>query len=303
MPKDTDYLQWIKSRFKGDNPKSSIDIVVAFLLSEAKQHTFPIKLSAVAKVIGIDPRPIYLDQMYDGSLVTKEGKIRIALQLNYRNNYRFSQRLRFTYAHELIHCLSYDLTNIPNTRIAPPPEKLEEEYLCNYGAAKLILPKKILTNIFGDEGNNYFGSSYSEKFKNIAAKADCSISTVVIDCITSGLISAIPNTIYILSLTSGGYQNTSKVKPRCVISILFDSNGNKKNFLAPNKGLEHIKLKDDKLKGWSLLRFHKDIAKEYMEVKNEFLLDMLDINSSCVSGVHVKLNDKGYVWSELRFHN
>ena len=126
MTRISAYKEWIKSNFHGDSAKNSIELKVDALLLEAKQIRFPIKLAAVAKVIGIDPKPVYLDQPYDGSLITIGDRIRIGLNLSYRENNRYSQRLRFTYAHELFHCFGYDFSSLPNKRVAPLPNGFEE---------------------------------------------------------------------------------------------------------------------------------------------------------------------------------
>jgi len=301
MKKDSDYQHWIKSKFGGASAKESIDLIVDSLLIEAKQYVLPIKLSSVAKIIGIDPKPLYFDQPYDGSLITTDDKIRIALSLNFRENNRYSQRLRFTYAHELIHCLAYDFSCLPNKRIAPLPDRQEEEHLCNYGAAKLMLPKRVLSGYFENGQNTLSDFSYIEKIKIISSEGDCSITTVVLELIASGLLKNKPNTLYILSLATSGYHNKGKLKPRCLVGVHFDKLGIKKNFLAPNKGLEHIESLESAVMPWSLLKFHNQLGSDYLETQGEVLINKINDARFIINGIHVRLNDKGYIWSELSY--
>ncbi|MDB5008526.1 MAG: hypothetical protein JWP45_2919 [Mucilaginibacter sp.] len=297
MKNNTRYQQWINSQFKGNSVKDSINIIIENLLLQTNQHTLPIKISSIAKLIGIDPRPLYFNQSYDGGLININGKLRIALKLDFKNDNRLMHRHRFTYAHELIHCLAYDFKKVPNIRIAPKPQGLEEEYLCNYGAAKLILPTKILTEYL-HEKNKYSIDYYSNIIKEISQKANCGFQLVVLQLLESKLLER-KNKLYILSTISKGYRNEGKHKPRCVIDAYFDENEIMHKFLGPNKGLEHIHFVADKLIPWSLLEFHENYDKDYFEVENEKLIRSIDGYSFSITGIHVRLNENNYVWSEL----
>ena len=292
------YQEWIISNFNGKTPKESISKIAEILLFETKQQVFPIKLSLIAKKIGIDPRPLYLNQPFDGSLIFHGDKLRIALKRESEQYNRLLPHYRFAYAHELIHCLSYDF-NI-HKRVAPLPKGLEEEHLCNYGAVKLILPLSILKKYLKIDYDFYKNDiiSYTEKIKQLATLAECNIHTVVYELFNSDLLVPTFNTVYILSQNSGGYQNKNVVKPRCLIGIHFDEQGKKKQFLSGQQGLQHIKSLNSN-EGWSLINFYQNPFSNHFIVDNETILRDTDNEMFLISGIHVRFSEKGYIWSEL----
>ncbi|WDF77333.1 hypothetical protein PQ469_25955 [Mucilaginibacter sp. KACC 22773] len=284
------------NRFNNPEPKLALENHLNYLLNEVKQLNFPIKLSAVAKKIGINPNPIYINQPYDASLILHDDKVRIALKIGVDNKRSLTSWERFSYAHELIHCLSYDLSSIPNKRIAPLPNKLEEEHLCNYGAIKLLLPTKVLQRYFQNIVST--GTSYMETIKEIASVSECSVPMVTMELFNVNLIKPTPNTIYILSQRGSGYQRKDIVKPRCLVSIYLDENGNKQPFLASQQGLQHVRLNDDDKK-WSLLNFFERHELNQITIQNEIIYNDKTGMKATISGTHTKFTDNSLIWSEL----
>jgi len=304
----SEYEKWLLSKYKGVTPKECIDLIVEKILSDTEQNEFPIDLSRIAKAIGIIPTPLYQNQEFEGSVVIKENKLRVALKSkNYQapgiNNKNLS-RMRFTYAHELMHCVAFDTNSKIPKRIAPLPKGNEEEYSCNYGARKMLLPSKLLTNYF----NNLKGTT-AEKIYSIANIAKASIQAVVIQLFECNILPVKNNFIYILSAPSKGYRQRGEEKVRCIASVFFNNSGEKYDFLKTYQGINKYKSMD--LEGdenWSLLKVHGSI-KHNIELKeyrtNRECIKKIEDRSGknlCISGTHTRINSTRYVWSELYYN-
>lgn len=296
MMKQTDYLKWLIAKFGGNSPKEAISIAVDNLILQSNQKELPIKLSTVAKAIGINPIPIFKDQTPYGQLIMNEdGLFQIALRMKSQffsyHDWYTNARLRFSYAHELVHCLHYDFSIIPPKRVAPITLLNEEEVICNFGASLILLPIR-LVQIFIEELNS---KDIVEVASNLSKKALVSLHTSYLYLLNNNFIIDIKNKLYILSLKCEGYRNRGENKPRFIIAIYYTNNSVKKEFMPPYKGIEAID------QDWSLERFHRNLNMKVIlqqAVRNEII--MYKNKKYILNGNHFKISEN-YVWSDLSF--
>lgn len=291
MTKLTSFSKWVINSFGGNSPKEAILNITNKLLLEANQKELPIKLSSIARIIGLNPYPIYRNQSSWGELININNKFRISLKMKsgkppsiYWYGY---PRLRFSYAHELIHCLFYDLSSSPPKRIAPIANNNEEEELCNYGASLLLLPDYIVNKFINSLNSNDF----IYEVQCLSKKAKISLHASFIHLINNNYIKQTKNKLYILSSTHKGYRERGINKPRCIISVIYDNYEVKKTFIPTYKGLEAIN------DSWSLIKyFYNDLNTPYLYVKNEVI--NYNFKKYLINGIHKKIR-KNYVWSDL----
>lgn len=289
----TYFSKWIIETFGGNSPKEAISLKVSELLSASQQYELPIKLSLIAEIIGINPKPIYRNQLSWGELIKINNEFRISLKMKsgkppsiYWYGY---PKLRFSYAHELIHCLFYDFSYSPPKRTAPSAKNNEEEEICNYGASLLLLPKTIVKNFITSLNSNNF--IYEAEM--LSSKARTSLHTSFLHLINNNYLKEKKNKLYILSSIHSGYRNRGIKKPRCIISVIYNENEEKKIFLPTYKGLEIIG------DSWSLINFFNNNFKtSRLFVKNEII--NYQSKRYILNGIHKKLKGN-YVWSNLNF--
>ena len=289
----TYFDKWLIDSFGGSSPKEAISLKVSELLSKSKQYELPIKLSSIAKIIGINPYPIYRDQLSWGELIKINNEFRISLKMKSGKPpsifwYGYP-KLRFTYAHELIHCFFYDFSFSPPKRIAPYATRNEEEEICNYGASLLILPESIVRK-FIDSLNS---KDFIYKAEMLSSKAKVSLQASFIHLINNNYLKERNKKLYILSSIHSGYRNRGIKKPRCIISTIFDKKGEKNIFIPTYKGIEIIG------NSWSLLNFfNNNLKQSELFVKNEII--KYKNTKYILNGTHKKFKGN-YVWSDLSF--
>jgi len=279
------------NNFGGTTPKESITNKIDALLSETQNENFPIKLSSIAYKIGINPKPIYCNQTSEGSVVIFDNHLRISLANAFR-----TARMRFVYAHELIHCLFFNLNAETPYRIAPEPKGLEEEHICNYGAKRLLISPHLLKRYFLHDVDR----SQVMQIRFVASLAQVNIPLVVFQLFENNILPKESGKLYILSSSYEGYQNRNKKKPRCVAGIYYDKSGDKKMFLAPNQGLQHIVSKNSHGAKWSLMNCYDMQTNPCVLIKDEIIERDYDNHKFCTSGTHTKIPDTNFFWSELR---
>jgi len=282
------FSKWVMDKFGGNSVKEAIEKEVNRLIFETRQQKFPVKLSEIAKKIGINPIPIYQNQSSWGQLLEMNNEFRISLKIKsgkppsiYWSGYPM---LRYAYAHELIHSFFY--TNKPPTRIAPIPKEKQEETLCNYGASFMLLPKSLLKEFLQNTDANIVSVA-----KELSAKSYVSLHSCFIRLINEDFFEEKINKLYILSTINEGYQNSGKRKPRCLISIIYNDEKKRKFFLPTYKGLDSIS------ESWSLLNYHKNgYLNARVYVQNEYI--EFGKNKYIINGKHELINST-YVWSDL----
>jgi hypothetical protein len=129
-------------RNKGKPPEEIIEAHVRALLSEAEQTSLPIDVGLIGSLVGVKTRRSSLP--FSGRIYA-EASGQLVMDLNGEEP---RPRQRFTEAHELIH-LAFpgfrrearyraDATSGENST------NREEEYLCDYGAASLLMPADLV---------------------------------------------------------------------------------------------------------------------------------------------------------------
>jgi hypothetical protein len=139
-------------RHRGQTPEEIVERHAERVRREAEQGSLPIDVELVASVQGVKPRRAAYDfagRIYadlDGQLV---------MDLNGDDR---SERQRFTCAHELIHLAFPNFKKETRYRLdtKQPGENApnaEEEYLCDLGAAALLMPRELVDGHYSlDEG-------------------------------------------------------------------------------------------------------------------------------------------------------
>ena len=292
MTKDYSLEKWLTNRYRGDSPKEAISRAVDNLITKSAQKELPVKLSEIARLVGINPFPIYRNQFSVGQIIEISNEFRIALKMKsgkppsvYWHGY---PRLRFSYAHELIHCLHYDFSFKPPIRIAPKAKGNEEEEYCNHGASLLVLPPKLVQEYIDTlESNDIIYVA-----ANLAKKAQTSLHASMLHLINNDFLDYDKSKLYILSSNNEGYRGRGEKKPRCILSAQYLNDNKKKAFLPTYKGIEAIS------NSWSLLDYHNrlDSTSEFI-VKNEII--EYEKKKYILNGQHKKIRDSRYVWSDL----
>jgi hypothetical protein len=290
--KEDYYSKWLIERYGGFTVHEAIQSAVDNLLTLSKQTELPIRLSDVAILVGINPTPIYKNQEPWGQLIKINDEFRISLKMKTGKPpsifwYGYP-RLRFSYAHELIHCLHYDFSHKTPIRIAPKSIDKKEEVVCNYGAGLLTLPK-ILVREYIQKLNS---DDVIYVAKNLAKKSHSSLHATFLHLINNDFIKEKENKLYILSAKHEGYRKRGASKPRCIISAIYLNENQSKIFLPTYQGIDVIS------NSWSLLRFHNNpnFANHFM-VKNEII--KFKDKKYILNGEHKKIEDSSYVWSDL----
>lgn len=287
------YSKWLVEQFGGDSSKAAISNAIDDLLRNSSQDNLPIKLSEIARLIGINPYPIYRNQTPYGQIIKINNELRISLKMKsgkppsvYWYGY---PRLRFSYAHELIHCLNYDFSSRPPKRIAPKAKGNEEEILCNYGASLLVLPSKLV--------QDYVSSLESEDVIYVttllAKKTQTSLHASLLHLMNNDFLVCNKSKLYILSLNSEGYRNRGERKPRCILSAQYLQGNTVNHFLPTYKGIEAISS------SWSLLTYHNRLSSTSNFVVTNEIIEYKK-KKYLINGQHNRISGSGYVWSDLK---
>lgn len=295
----TPYESWLTKRFGGPTPLQGLKKYLDELRRSTGQQKLPVQLTLIAKKIGLNPIPIYKRLPVTGCLMPKDGLLRIALNRpSGRPVTRDTPnlgRFRFTYAHEVIHSLAYDLRVVPNQRLAPLPKADEEEILCNHAARHLLLPREVLYK-------ETLATSRvdAQWFDSTAKKADVSYPVLAMQLFEENLLPKSPLEICLLSRIGYGSDGKGDQKPRCINGRYTDMNGRHFRVLGPNEGLDRIKVTKGAEAKWSLVNFHEEMRSStyslIREVSNEILVFP---NKTRVhfTGRHEQAHRMGYIWT------
>ena len=138
-------LELIASHSSKD-PRRAVEAYAQKLLREAEQTRLPIDVGLIASVKGIKQREGKHD--FAGRIYAEDDG-QLVMDLNTAHN---SNRRRFTCAHEMMH------TAFPNfaeekryrmdTTLESNPINREEEYLCDLGAAALLMPADLVASSY-----------------------------------------------------------------------------------------------------------------------------------------------------------
>jgi Zn-dependent peptidase ImmA (M78 family) len=135
----------LASRGRGD-PEEIVERIAEAWLEEAGIERFPVDIFAIASRQGIVVRRTQ-PQDYSGRVYVDHDE-RVRMDINASDG---PERQRFTCAHELMHTAFPGFTREQRYRLDErlgdalfARNRQEEEYLCDRGAAALLLPRKLL---------------------------------------------------------------------------------------------------------------------------------------------------------------
>jgi hypothetical protein len=138
-------------RHHGKAPEEILEAHAERLLRESEQDTLPVNIDLIASVLGIRRRVAPFD--FAGRIYAEESG-QLVMDLNAHDA---EPRRRFTGAHELMHVAFPGFKRESRYRADASsgghPRNREEEYLCDYGAAALLMPKHLVADRYGvDDG-------------------------------------------------------------------------------------------------------------------------------------------------------
>jgi Zn-dependent peptidase ImmA (M78 family) len=132
----------LMKRHRTEDPQRAIEAYARKLLRDAEQDSLPVDVDLIASVKGVRQR--HSDYDFAGRIYVEDDG-QLVMNLNTTDN---SNRQRFTCAHELMH------TGFPgfgpekryrlDTVVESNPVNREEEYLCDLGAAALLMPSDLV---------------------------------------------------------------------------------------------------------------------------------------------------------------
>lgn len=138
-------VQRLVRRHRGKAPELIVREYAARCLTEAGQVEFPVDVEGIASLLGIKRRLVegpFAGRIY----VEPSGQLVMDLRAS-----DGGPRRRFSCAHEIIHTLFPGFARETRYRVDVSignhrRERYEEEYLCDYGAAELLMPQQLLNH-------------------------------------------------------------------------------------------------------------------------------------------------------------
>lgn len=129
-------------RHRGKRPEEILEGHAERLLRESEQESLPVDVDLIASVLGIRRRVAPFD--FAGRIYAEESG-QLVMDLNADDG---EPRRRFTGAHELMHVAFPGFKRESRYRADASSgghsRNREEEYLCDYGAAALLMPKRLV---------------------------------------------------------------------------------------------------------------------------------------------------------------
>lgn len=131
----------------GLHPEQIIDGYADKLRAQAGQDQLPIRVDHIASLKGIRRRRG--DYSFAGRIYVEDNG-QLVMDLSAADS---DERQRFTEAHELMHTAFPGFTEEHRFRSDAPamerhPPNREEEYLCDYGAAALLMPRELVEHSY-----------------------------------------------------------------------------------------------------------------------------------------------------------
>lgn len=124
------------------DPREAIEAYAERLRREGRQNRLPVKVETIASVKGVRSRRGAHE--FAGRIYVEENG-QLVMDLNAKDS---PARQRFTCAHEMMHTAFPNFTEEKryrlDTSVEAKPLNQEEEYLCDLGAAALLMPASLL---------------------------------------------------------------------------------------------------------------------------------------------------------------
>lgn len=176
-------------RHRGKPPEEILEAHADRLLRDSEQDSLPVNVDLIASVLGIRRRVAPFD--FAGRIYAEESG-QLVMDLNADDG---EPRRRFTGAHELMHVAfpgfkresryRADATSGGHSR------NREEEYLCDYGAAALLMPKRLVAGHYRIEDG-------VDAVETLANDADVSLEAAGNRLVS---LSSTPATFLVLSMS------------------------------------------------------------------------------------------------------
>lgn len=152
MPTETDSwrepaVRRLMEQHGGDDPELLVEAYAERCLREADARSLPIDVDGVASFLGIRIR--VAEQPFAGRIYVDPSG-RLVLDLNAADS---ESRRRFTCAHEIMHTAFPGFHRDSRYRVDRTVggferSRSEEEYLCDRGAAAMLMPTPLITGLF-----------------------------------------------------------------------------------------------------------------------------------------------------------
>jgi Zn-dependent peptidase ImmA (M78 family) len=148
------------------DPRETIEAYAEKLRREARQEDLPVDVEMIASVKGVRARRG--SHEFAGRIFV-EADGQLVMDLNAEDS---PARQRFTCAHEMMHTAFPDFTEEKryrlDTTVETKPLNQEEEYLCDLGAAALLMPSSLL-------GDYSLATGGLASIESLAGKAEVSL--------------------------------------------------------------------------------------------------------------------------------
>lgn len=133
------------AKHRGRDPHEIVEAQAQRLLSEAHQDQLPVDVETIASFLGIKRR---LGQYEFAGRIFAEPSGQLVMDLTTNDH---PARRRFTCGHEIIHTVFPGFSREARYRVDATVgnhtrERNEEEFLCDLGAAELLLPRGLLSD-------------------------------------------------------------------------------------------------------------------------------------------------------------
>lgn len=293
---------WALERFGGSTPTEGVRLFAESLVQQTGQFEPPVRLVAIARLVGVNPKPIYRNMAQSGGLEKIEGQLRIVLKSVSQQpppvGSTTFMRMRFTYAHETAHGLFFDSDG---NRIAPNDDPKLEEEMCNYAAGRFLIPQFMLRRFqFLDAQSELVPETLFQLAKLFQVSFHAFLLQV--EEVISTLLK--PGGVYILSRMERNRNEFGRSKPRCVVCIMAaDAKRGRRSLLAGYEGVDHIKRVDERDDGgWSLEQFFRLGSEQQQPTRftppcEEILICPGKRQIRLVSR-HRRLPGTAYIWTE-----
>ncbi len=142
----------LMERYGNKPPETILETLAEKHLAAAEQHEFPVDVEGIASLLGIRRR--VGEHPFAGRIYAEENG-QLVMDLNASDS---EPRRRFSCAHEIMHTAFPGFRKEYRYRADPVVETYnrargEEEYLCDVGAAALIMPQSLVEDDFSfDDG-------------------------------------------------------------------------------------------------------------------------------------------------------
>lgn len=162
-------VQRLIRRHRGKAPEEIVREYVARWLAEAGQVELPVDVEGIASLLGIKRRLV--DGPFAGRIYA-EPSGQLVMDLRESDG---GPRRRFSCAHEILHTLFPGFAREGRYRVDVSigkhrRERYEEEYLCDFGAAELLMPEHLL-----DKRDFALDEHGLEAIENLASEAEVSL--------------------------------------------------------------------------------------------------------------------------------